>query len=88
VKLQADLDDRLIEIIGKHAASGGNNIGRDSAIEDLGIDSFSIVEIIFELEELLGVEINFNANDSRLAEIKTVGELIDAVRELAVVEPN
>lgn len=86
VNLEANLDDRLIEIIGKYAAEDAGQITRDSAIADLGVDSFSIVEIIFELEDLLGIEINFNVNDSRLAELKTVGELIDAVRDLAEKE--
>lgn len=86
--MQADLDDKLIEIIGKYSAESAGKITRDSAIADLGVDSFSIVEIIFELEDLLGVEINFNVNDSRLAELKTVGELVDAVRDLAVKQPQ
>ena len=52
-------------------------------LRDLGIDSFAIVEIIYEVEEKLSIEVPFNANENPLGDMKTVGDLIDAVKDLA-----
>ncbi len=50
-------------------------------LEDLGLDSFSEVEIIFDLEEKFDIQIPYNSNDSRL-EFETVGQIVDAMQKL------
>jgi acyl carrier protein len=50
-------------------------------LEDLGISSLSVAEVIFDLEEKLDIEIVYNSNVDRLP-FETVGELVDAVRKL------
>ena len=79
----SDIDSGLLEIIKGHAVGLTSEPTRDTLITDLGIDSFSIVEIIYEVEEKLGIEVPFNANDNALAGMKTVGDLIDAVKKLS-----
>ena len=51
-------------------------------LEDLGLDSFSEVEIIFDLEEKFDIQIPYNSNDSRL-EFETVGQIVAAIQKLA-----
>ncbi len=53
----------------------------DERLEDLGLDSFSEVEIIFDLEEKFDIQIPYNSNDSRL-EFETVGQIVDAIQKL------
>jgi len=48
-------------------------------LKDLGIDSLSVVELIFDLEEKFNIQIPYNANDTQ-PEFETVGEVIDAIR--------
>jgi len=79
----SDIDNAMLDIIKGHAIGLTADPTRDTPIGDLGIDSFSIVEIIYEVEEKLGIEVPFNANDNALAGMKTVGDLIDAVKKLA-----
>ncbi|OFX00541.1 MAG: hypothetical protein A3E78_09910 [Alphaproteobacteria bacterium RIFCSPHIGHO2_12_FULL_63_12] len=79
----SDIDKGLLEIIKGHAIGLTGEPTRETPIADLGIDSFSIVEIIYEVEEKLGVEVPFNANENPLGNMKTVGDLIDAVKKLA-----
>lgn len=79
----SDLDSGLLDIIKAHAIGLTSDPTRETPIADLGIDSFSIVEIIYEVEEKLGVEVPFNANENPLGNMKTVGDLIDAVKKLA-----
>lgn len=79
----SDIDSGMLEIIKGHAIGLTSDPTRETAIADLGIDSFSIVEIIYEVEEKLGVEVPFNANENPLGNMKTVGDLIDGVKKLA-----
>lgn len=78
-----DIDATMLEIIKAHAVGLTADPTRDTLITDLGIDSFSIVEIIYEVEEKLKIEVPFNANENPLGAMKTVGDLIDAVKKLA-----
>ncbi len=79
----SEIDSGLLEIIKGHAVGLTSEPTRATLINDLGIDSFSIVEIIYEVEEKLGLEVPFNANENPLGDMKTVGDLIDAVKKLA-----
>jgi acyl carrier protein len=51
----------------------------DRIAEDLGIDSIASLELVMELEEEFGVEL---ADDGRLMEVATIGDLIDVVLAL------
>ncbi|MCB2098842.1 MAG: acyl carrier protein [Parvularculaceae bacterium] len=79
----SDIDQQLLAIIKEHAVGLTSEPTRETLITDLGIDSFSIVEIIYEVEEKLGIEVPFNANENPLGDMKTVGDLVDAVKKLA-----
>ncbi|MEM8771597.1 MAG: phosphopantetheine-binding protein [Pseudomonadota bacterium] len=82
----ADIEKPLLEIIKDHAVGLTEAPTRETPIADLGIDSFSIVEIIYEVEEKLGVEVPFNANENPFGDMQTVGDLIDALESL--IETN
>ncbi len=78
----AEMEQQLLDIIKEHAVGLTEPPTRDTPIADLGIDSFSIVEIIYEVEEKLGVEVPFNANENPFGDMKDVGDLIDALNDL------
>ena len=78
----AEIEPTLLEIIKEHAVGLVGDPTRETLIADLGIDSFSIVEIIYEVEEKLSVEVPFNANENPFGDMKTVGDLIDALNNL------
>ncbi|HXF86877.1 MAG TPA: acyl carrier protein [Xanthobacteraceae bacterium] len=50
-------------------------------LKDLGIDSLSVVELIFELEEKFNIQIPYNANDTE-PEFETVGEVVEAIKKV------
>ncbi len=79
----ADIDAAMLEIIKEHAVGLVGDPTRETPIADLGIDSFAVVEIIYEVEEKLSIEVPFNANENPLGDMKNVGDLIDAVKDLA-----
>lgn len=78
----AEIEPTLLEIIKEHAVGLTGELTRETEIADLGIDSFSVVEIIYEVEEKLGVEVPFNANENPFGDMKSVGDLIDALNKL------
>lgn len=54
------------------------NITRETRfVEDLKADSLDLVELVMDLEETYGVEIP----DEQLAEVKTVGQIVDVIEK-------
>ncbi|NYZ13440.1 acyl carrier protein [Azospirillum sp. RWY-5-1] len=58
----------------------------DAKLADLGIASLDVIEIVFAIEDRLGVEIPFNPNDAR-TEFVTVGDVLEAVRAVVAAKP-
>lgn len=81
-----DMEQALLDIIRSHAVGLTGELTRATPIANLGIDSFAVVEIIYEVEEKLGVEVPFNANQNPFGEMKTVGDLLDALAKLMTVK--
>ncbi len=75
----ADMEKAILEIVKSHAVGLVGDVTRDTLIADLGIDSFSVVEIIYEIEEKLNVEVPFNANENPFGDMNKVGDLLDAL---------
>ncbi|MDR1217479.1 MAG: acyl carrier protein [Oscillospiraceae bacterium] len=65
--------ERIAAIIAEHLGCAADSISRASTFEDLGIDSLDTVEMVMQLEEELGTELEI---ESKLG---TVGELVDFV---------
>lgn len=78
----ADFEASVLEIIKEHAIGLTGDVSRETPITDLGIDSFSVVEIIYEIEERLDVEVPFNANENPFGDMQSVGDLLDALNAL------
>lgn len=52
----------------------------DSSLTDLGLDSLDLVEIMLEIEEVLGIEFD-NEEIAHLHSLKEVVDLIDAKKK-------
>lgn len=71
---------RAIKVIGEAARRASAEIRPKDNLElDLGLDSMQRIELVVALEKELGADVE----ESRVAEIYTVRELVDAVRENA-----
>ncbi len=72
--------EKVQEIISNELGIDKAKVTMDSRLaEDLGADSLDAVEIIMALEEEVGKEID----DSNFQEIKTVGDIVRCIEELA-----
>jgi nodulation protein F len=75
------LTTEIIEKIEAHAETGGEEITTSTDLSTLGIHSLELTEIIFDLEEKYGIEIEMNTVDA-WSNLKNVGDMVEAVREL------
>lgn len=53
----------------------GKELAKASSFKELGIDSLDLVDLVFELEEEIGVEFQ----DEELLKINTVQDLLDLI---------
>lgn len=67
--------EKLANIIAEHVDCDVNEIKKDTTFESLGIDSLDTVEMVMELEEELGVELELNEK------LLTVEELLNFINK-------
>ncbi len=51
------ISSEILDILVKHAGSGGDKITLETPLQFIGIDSLKMVEIIFDLEERFDISI-------------------------------
>jgi acyl carrier protein len=73
--------EKIREILAEQALLTPQDVTDDSSLQDLGIDSLGVVEIIFAIEEEFGISVPFNANDPKATEfdLSSVGAIAKAV---------
>ena len=70
---------KIIDILKKHMKEPRDDIGLDTALTDLKIESLDLAMIVFDIEDTFGIEIPYNANEEA-ADFKTVGSVVERVR--------
>ncbi len=75
-----DVTRDVVAIVAKKVTPKGREVKPDDRLDELGLDSFAAVEMIFDLEEKFDIQIPFNSNDSRL-EFETVADIADAIKK-------
>ena len=79
-----DISQKVREIIAGQIARDVDDVKLESSPEELGLDSLSVVDIIFELEEEFDITIPFNFNDPAGSEFKmaSIRDVVDSVEKL------
>jgi acyl carrier protein len=77
-----DIAAEVIAIIAKRVTDKDRKITLSDQLEDLGVDSFGAVEMIFDLEEKFDIHIQYNSNDAK-NEFKSVGNVVEAIKRLS-----
>lgn len=73
-----DTHNQVIEILANKLSIDKAKIDENSSLRDLGADSLDTVEIIMQLEEQFGIEID----DQKAEELKNVAQVVDYVNAL------
>lgn len=84
----ASIADDIVAMIAERTKWSGGALRLSESLDNLGLDSLQVVELIFDIEERFNINIPVNANSD--IESKTVADLVQAVDKLiaAKVKPN
>ena len=72
--------DDILDIVAEKAMIDRSKLTPEAKLSDLNVSSLDMVEVIFALEDKLGIEVPFNANTGA-NEFQTVGDVIAAVEK-------
>ena len=67
--------DRIIKLLAEQTGKDASEFTPETTFESLGIDSLETVEMVMELEEELGVELELEEK------VATIGELVKFVEK-------
>ena len=78
------IKQKIINILSEQTLIDPGDIKENLSLEDLGIDSLALVEIVFSIEETFNITIPFNANDptNSTFDISNVNSIVIAVENL------
>ena len=79
-----DIEDRIYALVAKETRRDRATLSPGMTIEDLGVTSLEMVEVLMQLEDELKIEIPLDATEAART-IRTLGDLVARVRELAPV---
>jgi acyl carrier protein len=76
--------DEIIEMIKSRSSFTGGEIKLSDPLDKLGLDSFEVVSLTFDIEEKFDIELPFNANSD--IDSKTVADLVQTVERLVAAK--
>ncbi|ESZ08572.1 hypothetical protein X735_30170 [Mesorhizobium sp. L2C085B000] len=87
-KMADQLANEIIALIKKRAASEGGiapatggEITAATRLTSLGIDSLGLADVLWDLEQAYGIEIEMNTAEA-WSDLQNVGDMVEAVRSL------
>ncbi|TQS73035.1 acyl carrier protein [Rhodobacteraceae bacterium] len=82
--MRSDVQQQIISIIAREAVLEPEDVQPSMTLDELGLDSLGLVEMIFAIEEAFDISVPFNANEPAQSEfdISSVGAIIGAVERL------
>lgn len=74
----------IAAIIAEQALVEPGEINDDTTMEDLGLDSLSLVEVVFAIEEKFDISVPYNANDPAASDfdLSSFGKVVEEVKKL------
>jgi acyl carrier protein len=84
IKMTDDVSMRVAQIIAEQAMLDPETIKPETTLDDLGLDSLALVEVVFGIEEAFDISVPFNANEPKASEfdISKVSHIIAGVKSL------
>ncbi len=74
-----EIQTRVLDLLGKKIGAARKIDLGSSVVEDTGLDSVSVMDFVMELEDDFDITIPLD----RIAEVRTVGDLANAVQALS-----
>ena len=76
-----DVAGKIVEILKKHMKKPKDDIGLQTPLAELEIESLDLAMIVFDIEDSFGIEIPYNANEE-MEDFKTVGSVVERVSDI------
>ena len=67
--------EKLVAVLADHVDCAPSSVTMDTTFEELGVDSLDTVEMVMDLEESLGIELELEKK------VESVGELVAIIEE-------
>ena len=67
--------EKLVAVLADHVDCDPSSVTMDTTFEELGVDSLDTVEMVMDLEESLGIELELEKK------VESVGELVAIIEE-------
>ena len=80
-----DVEQATKEVIAGHLQVEAATLNRDTALDELGVNSLQLTEIVMDLEDMFDISIDQNAAEA-WASLKTVGDVVDAVQVMTTAK--
>ncbi len=79
-----DISASVTKIIAEQAMLDAGDIKAETALEELGLDSLALIEVVFGIEEAFDITVPYNANNPGESDFKlsNVGEIVAGVKQL------
>ena len=79
-----DVAQKVAEIIAEQAMVEPDTITEATTVEELGLDSLAVVEVVFGIEEAFDISVPYNANDPNESDFKlgNFSEIVAGVKPL------
>ena len=79
-----DVSKRVTQIIAEQAMLDPEAIKPETTLDDIGLDSLALVEVVFGIEEAFDISVPFNANEPTASDfdISKVAHIVAGVKRL------
>jgi acyl carrier protein len=88
--------EQIIAIVSKHMPSGSKTVDETLKLEELGLASLDVVEIIFEIEEAFQIQVPYTSPGRRVEnttgagqdkdEFETIRDIVGAVEAVLIAK--
>jgi nodulation protein F len=80
-KMPQDVAAATIKVVASHLNMDESSLTLDTSLDEFGVTSLQLAEIVVDLEDMFDIEIDQNTAEA-WASLKTVGNLVEAVETL------
>lgn len=78
----SSVTERLVQLVEKQTKRKFDQLDASTTLEEMGIDSFDFIELLFLIEDEFGIEINDTSNELG-SKLKTVGDVVAHIEKLS-----
>ena len=80
--MSQDVAAATIKVVSSHLNIDSSALSSQSRLDEVGVNSLQLAEILVDLEDMFDIEIDQNTSEA-WASLKTIGDLVQAVESMA-----